>query len=60
MPESGEIKAYIIAIHDWGTHSDRFTLLADYLTEKGYGIYAYDLRGHYRNKGTSPKNAVKD
>ncbi len=54
LPDSGEIKAYIIAIHGWGTHSDRLKTPAEYLTEKGYAIYAFDLRGHWRNAGDIP------
>ncbi|MFX1591673.1 MAG: alpha/beta fold hydrolase [Promethearchaeota archaeon] len=54
LPDSGEIKAYIIAIHGWGTHSDRLKNPAEYLTEKGYAIYAFDLRGHWRNIGDIP------
>lgn len=51
LPESGNVKAYIVAIHGWGTHSDRLRLPAEYLTEKGYAIYTFDLRGHWRNAG---------
>ncbi|MFX1571171.1 MAG: alpha/beta hydrolase [Promethearchaeota archaeon] len=51
LPESGELKAYIIAIHGWGTHSDRMKIPAEYFTEKGYAVYSFDLRGHYRNAG---------
>jgi len=51
LPDSGAIKAYIIAIHGWGTHSDRLSLPAEYFTEKGYALYSFDLRGHWRNKG---------
>ncbi|MFX1376677.1 MAG: alpha/beta hydrolase [Promethearchaeota archaeon] len=54
LPDSGEIKAYLIALHGWGTHSDRFKLLAEYFTEKGYAIYSFDLRGHWRNAGDIP------
>ncbi|MFX1568075.1 MAG: alpha/beta fold hydrolase [Promethearchaeota archaeon] len=54
LPDSEEIKAYIIAFHGWGTHSDRLKTIADYLTEKGYGIYAFDIRGHWRNSGDLP------
>ena len=54
LPDSGEIKAYIIAIHGWGTHSDRLIYPATYLTEKGYAVYAFDLRGHWRNAGDIP------
>ncbi|MFX0002369.1 MAG: alpha/beta fold hydrolase [Candidatus Hodarchaeota archaeon] len=54
LPDSEQIKAYIIAIHGWGTHSDRLKTPAEYLTEKGYAIYAFDLRGHWRNAGDLP------
>ena len=54
LPDTEEIKAYIIAIHSWGTHSDRMILPAEYLTEKGYAVYTFDLRGHYRNTGDIP------
>jgi alpha-beta hydrolase superfamily lysophospholipase len=54
LPDSGNIKAYIIAIHGWGTHSDRLKIPAEYLTKKGYAIYAFDLRGHWRNAGDVP------
>ena len=54
LPTRGEIKAYIIAIHGWGTHSDRLKIPAEYFTEKGYAVYAFDLRGHWRNAGDIP------
>ncbi|MHA1804898.1 MAG: lysophospholipase [Promethearchaeota archaeon] len=45
------VKAHVIGLHDLASHSDRFKLIADYLTEKGYAFHALDLRGHYRSKG---------
>ncbi|MFW9941825.1 MAG: alpha/beta hydrolase [Candidatus Thorarchaeota archaeon] len=54
VPESEEIKAYIITLHGWGTHSDRLKLLAEYFTDKGYAIYAFDIRGHGKNRGDMP------
>ena len=54
LPDSGEIKAYIIAVHGWGAHSDRLKIPAECFTEKGYAIYAFDLRGHWRNVGDMP------
>jgi alpha-beta hydrolase superfamily lysophospholipase len=50
------IKAALIAIHDLATHSDRFQALAEYFTEKGYAIFTFDLRGHWRNKYDLPGN----
>ncbi|MFX1396032.1 MAG: alpha/beta fold hydrolase [Promethearchaeota archaeon] len=58
LPESGKVKGNIIAIHDWGTHSDRLALPAEFLTEKEYAIYAFDLRGHWRNAGDNPGHIV--
>ncbi len=54
LPDSEIIKAYIIALHGWGTHSDRINVPAEYFTEKGYAIYAFDIRGHWRNSGDFP------
>jgi len=54
LPNSEDIKAYVIALHGWGTHSDRINVPAEYFTEKGYAIYAFDIRGHWRNSGGFP------
>lgn len=54
LPDSGIIKAYIIALHGWGVHSDRINVPAEYFTEKGYAIFAFDIRGHWRNSGDFP------
>lgn len=54
LPDSGNIKAYIIALHSWGAHSDRMEVPAEYFTEIGYAIYAFDIRGHWRNAGNNP------
>ncbi len=51
MPDSGNIKANIVAIHGWGTHSDRMKIPAESLTEKGYALFSFDLRGHWRSAG---------
>ncbi|MFX0023015.1 MAG: alpha/beta hydrolase [Candidatus Hermodarchaeota archaeon] len=54
LPETGNIKAYIVAIHGWGTTSDRLKNISEYLTGNGYAIYAFDLRGHGKNAGNMP------
>ncbi|MFW9894249.1 MAG: alpha/beta hydrolase [Candidatus Thorarchaeota archaeon] len=54
LPDTEEAKAYIIGLHGWGTHSDRLILPAEFLTDKGYALYAFDIRGHYRNAGEIP------
>jgi len=54
LPDSGDIKAFIIALHGWGTHSDRMEVPAENLTVNGYAIYSFDIRGHWRNAGNNP------
>ena len=54
LPDSSNIKAYIIALHGWGTHSDRMEVPAVFLTENGYAVYAFDIRGHWRNADNNP------
>lgn len=49
LPDSGDIKAYLIAIHGWATHSDRMAIPAKYFTQKGFAVYSFDTRGHWRN-----------
>jgi alpha-beta hydrolase superfamily lysophospholipase len=55
LPEN-DIKAVLIAIHDLTAHSDRMYALAEYFTEKGYAIFSFDLRGHWRNMYGMPGN----
>ena len=50
----GDAKAFLITIHDLGTHSDRLSTLAEYFTEKDYAVYSFDLRGHWRNAYNNP------
>ncbi|MHA1440221.1 MAG: alpha/beta fold hydrolase, partial [Promethearchaeota archaeon] len=38
----------------FGIHSDLIKIPAEYLTEKGYAIYSFDLRGHWRNIKDTP------
>ena len=54
LPESNKVSAYILALHSWGSHSDRMEVPAKYFTENGYAIYAFDIRGHWRNAGNTP------
>ncbi|MFX1427545.1 MAG: alpha/beta hydrolase [Promethearchaeota archaeon] len=54
LPDTGEIKAYIIALHGWGTTSGRLKNVSEYLTGNGYAVYAFDLRGHGKNTGNTP------
>lgn len=44
-------KAAVIIVHGYAEHSGRYEQVATHLAEKGYGIYAFDLRGHGRSEG---------
>jgi len=43
--------ATICLVHGLGEHSGRYAHFADALTQAGYALLAYDLRGHGRSEG---------
>lgn len=45
LPQDGEPKAVIVALHGFNDYSNAFALPAPYLTAHGIAIYAYDQRG---------------
>lgn len=47
----GELKASMVLVHGLGEHSGRYLNLVQWLVPKGYGVYAYDQRGHGRTPG---------
>lgn len=47
----GPIKAVLVVMHGLRDHSDRYGLLAETLTAKGYAVYAFDIRGHGKSAG---------
>lgn len=51
-PDAGAPKAVILLAHGYAEHAGRYRLLAEYLTGRGYGIYAPDHRAHGRSSGT--------
>ena len=44
-------RANIVLIHGLGEHGDRYKRLAEVMNEKGFSVYAHDLRGHGRTQG---------
>lgn len=46
LPESGSPKAIIQVIHGLGEHSLRYEPFAEFFTGQGFGVLAYDHRGH--------------
>lgn len=50
-PLKGSSKAVVIFVHGLKDHSSRYAEVATKLTQNGFGIYAYDLRGHGDSEG---------
>lgn len=44
-------KAVLVVVHGHGGHSGIFTRLVEYLVDRDYIIYSFDLRGHGRSPG---------
>jgi len=51
LPES-EVKAVLQIAHGMAEHASRYKYLAEFLTTKGYAIYANDHRGHGKTAGS--------
>jgi alpha-beta hydrolase superfamily lysophospholipase len=50
-PEERQPKAFIALIHGLGDHTSRFTHVGKAMTESGYALAGFDLRGHGRSGG---------
>lgn len=44
-------KAVVCLVHGMGEHIGRYTHVAAQITEKGYSLIAFDLRGHGQSEG---------
>ncbi len=51
VPDGTAAKAIVVVVHGLKDHSDRYAVLASELVAHGYGVYAFDLRGHGRSAG---------
>ena len=49
-PEAG-LKGVVCLVHGLGEHSGRYEHLAKFLTQNGYAVFTYDLRGHGKSGG---------
>ncbi len=47
----GAPKANLAIVHGFGEHSGRYGNVVDWYVPRGYGVYAFDLRGHGRSPG---------
>ncbi len=50
MP-GGAPKGTVLVCHGYAEHGGRYAHLADYLTARGYAVWALDHRGHGRSEG---------
>jgi alpha-beta hydrolase superfamily lysophospholipase len=50
-PEERQPKAFIALVHGLGDHTSRFTHVGKAMTESGYALAGFDLRGHGRSGG---------
>lgn len=50
-PDSGNPKALVALIHGLGEHTGRYPHVAQALTEAGYALVGFDLRGHGKSGG---------
>lgn len=51
VPDSAAPKGAVIAVHGLGDHSGGMANMTQRLAERGYAVYAFDLRGHGRSPG---------
>lgn len=50
-PNGGNPRALVVIVHGLKDHSARYHQVASLLAAGGYGVYAFDLRGHGRSAG---------
>lgn len=41
----------LVVVHGFGEHSGRYRFLVEWMLDKGYTVYGFDLRGHGRSPG---------
>ncbi|HNU94287.1 MAG TPA: alpha/beta hydrolase, partial [Bacillota bacterium] len=44
-------RALVVICHGQAEHSGRYTHVAQFFAERGYAVYAYDLRGQGKSGG---------
>jgi acylglycerol lipase len=50
-PENGKPKAVVALVHGLGEHAGRYAHVGKVLTEAGYALVGFDLRGHGKSSG---------
>ena len=47
----GDVRAVLVFVHGFTEHSGRYEELAEALVDRGFAVWAMDLRGHGRSEG---------
>ena len=50
-PDHTPPRAVLVVVHGFGEHSELYRHLAEYFVDRGYEVFALDLRGHGRSAG---------
>lgn len=50
-PAAADAHAVLVVVHGLRDHSARYDTFAEALAQRGYAVYAFDLRGHGRSDG---------
>ncbi|MCC6064344.1 MAG: alpha/beta hydrolase [Thermofilum sp.] len=53
---AGPVKAVVVGVHGFAEHAGRYDHVGRFLSERGFALYMYDLRGHGRSE--SPRGYV--
>jgi lysophospholipase len=48
---TGRVRAVVVICHGQAEHSGRYTHVAQFFAQRGYAVYAYDLRGQGKSGG---------
>ena len=59
-PEDGKPKALVLLVHGLGEHSARYAHVGKVLTDAGYALAGFDLRGHGRSGGARGHSSSLD
>jgi alpha-beta hydrolase superfamily lysophospholipase len=51
QPDDVQSRAVICLVHGLGEHSGRYNYVADQITQAGYTLLSFDLRGHGQSQG---------
>ena len=57
IPEEGKAKGVLVVVHGFKDHGGRYFELGQYLAQRGFAVFAADLRGHGRSDG--PRQMVE-